>query len=250
MNLSPETKNIQSKLAQYCRDGMEIELPGITPNRLHQYRRLVFNIVNDNLEGAFPIAFQYLNTGDWDKMVYEFFKQHNCQSYQVWRLPQEFFEFVVKGDYARLLNIPYLNDLLNFEWTEMEVYNMEDIRWPDYIKTGDFLNDTLLFNPEFRLLQLSYPVHTHKPEDAQYKEGVYYVLLYREKDSGKVQFTDLSVWYALLIEQIHKNKFTLTQLLDETPAIFGKVDVENLKHETIKFIQQMQQKGFVIGFKK
>lgn len=251
MSLLPETHEIQGKLAMYCRDGNSIALPGTKQKGLEQYRRLVFNIINDNLESAFPIAFEYLPEEHWQKLVYDFFSMHKCTTYQVWKIPFEFFRFVEKKDYQAQLNIPYLNDLLFFEWTEMELYNMEDEDQKPYKTEGDYLNEQIVFNSEFRLLKLDYPLHLMKPGEALNKKGNYFVLLFREAGSGKIQFVNLSVWLAFIIEQMHFNQSTLKGLLLQAPSLFGEsINLNDLESNSIKFLKEMHSKHFLLGFQK
>jgi hypothetical protein len=247
MSLSPDTYTIQSRLAMYCRDGKEVQLPGLTPDRLSQYRRLVFNIIQDNIESAYPIAYKYLETEIWDDLVYNFFSIHECQNFQVWKLPKEFMEFVIENKYAETYNLPYLNDLLKFEWAEMELYNTTDIPYEFGNLNGDRMNGSINFNPEHILLPLEYPLHMLPPANAMENKGNYFVLLYREKETGKIQFVDLSVWYAFLIEQISQNEVTVNELLEYAPQLFGNISISDLSASTHTFIQSMIDRKFIIS---
>jgi len=250
MSLLQETKDIQSKLALFCRTGESIDLPGLTPSRLHHYRRLVYNIIQDNLESSFPIVYEYIEREKWQGMVYDFFCRHNCKSYQIWQIAGEFCEYAIKEDFATRYQIEYLNDLLKFEWEEMLVYNMENISPDNYIDTGDPLNNVMILNPEHKLLQLQYPVHLHSPITAIEKKGNYFVLLYREQGTGKVQFIDLSLWYALVIEQIGSQEIVLKDLLKEAPNLFGTINMEHLTETTSAFVKELRTRKFILGFKK
>lgn len=249
MSLLPETKNIQSKMALFCRTGNEVELPGTTPNRFHHYRRLIFNIIEEHLESSFPIANEFIDSDVWDEMLDDFFSKHDCQSYQVWQIAGEFYKYAEKENYASKYQLPFLNDLLKFEWEELRLYNMENIKSPSYNNEGDILNDSLSLNPEHVLFQLEYPIHIQTPINAIEKKGNYFVLLYREKETGKVQFMDLSVWYALVIEQLSKSEVTLTDLLNEAPKLFGEIDIEVLTESTMQFVEDLKSKQFVLGYK-
>jgi hypothetical protein len=246
MSLSPDTYTAQSQLAKYCRDGNTVEIPGLTPNRLHQYRRLVFNIIQDSFESGYPISFKYLPTEVWDELVLDFFAIHPCQNFQVWKLPKEFSEFVIENNYAAKHNIPYLNDLLNFEWAEMELYNMPDKPYKSGLLKGDIITGTISLNPEYLLLPLEYPVHIYPPTVAEQKKGNYFVLLFREQETGKIQFIDLSIWYAFIIEQMSQNQTPISELLQYAPQLFGDVSIDELKKNTAIFIQSMIEKKFVI----
>ncbi len=249
MNLLQETKDIQYQMAAFCRTGEFRELPGLTPNRFHHYRRLVYNVILDNLESAFPIAYEYIENDKWQKMVFEFFSRHKCQSYQVWQIAGEFCEYAISENFAIKFRIPYLHDLLRFEWEEMAIYNMEDLLPDHSVSEGDPLKDYMILNHEHQLLQLEYPVHMVSPLEALEKKGNYFVLLYREPASGKIQFIDLSAWYALVVEQLVSQELTLKELLDEAPKLFGDIDRERLMETTLTFIEELRTRNFILGFK-
>lgn len=249
MSLLPDTHSIQSQLAKYCRDGVAVELPGSKAERLPQYRRLVFNIIQDNIESAYPIAYKYLDTEIWNELVYDFFSMHECQSYQVWKLPKEFMEFVVANNYQEKHQLPFLNDLLAFEWAEMDLYNTADIPYEYGDVNGDIFNGQIRFNPEHLIIPLKFPVHMAPPAKALELKDNYFVLLFREKESGKIQFVDLSVWYAFLVEQISLNEVTVSELLDYAPQLFGTIPLDELKTSTEQFIQSMIEKKFIAEIK-
>ena len=59
------------------------------------------------------------------------------------------------------LGKPFLDDLLYFEWMEIEVHTMPDRPFPDYVKEGNVLEDRLAFNPEYEIIRMDYPVHLY-----------------------------------------------------------------------------------------
>ncbi|PSL46570.1 hypothetical protein CLV51_103551 [Chitinophaga niastensis] len=247
MNLLPDTYHIQQTFSAYCRTGEKVRLPGVTPNRLKYYRALVFNMINDTMESAFPIAFKNIPVRKWNKMVKDFFANHACQSYQVWKLPLEFYTYAVENNWEEVYDIPYLNDLLGFEWAEMEVYNMEDIPAPPFTLQGDWLETPLVLNPEHKLLSFAYPVHLEaNPKKMIQNKGAYFVLLYRDAETGNVEFIDLSPWLAFLTEQLVLG-ITVRDILDYAPQL-NITDTDTLEEDTIDFLQHMQQQHFVLGF--
>ncbi len=64
MNLRKETIDNMEQLGEYCRTGVEQDVSGITPGRIHHYRRLITNVVNDTLRTAFPISVAALGAGE------------------------------------------------------------------------------------------------------------------------------------------------------------------------------------------
>lgn len=247
MFLKAETYKQQSTLAKYCRDGLEVNLLGAKKERLPNYRRLVFNVIKDALENTYPIAFKYIKTEIWDTFVYNFFSQHKCSDPQVWRMPEEFYHFCKTENYADQYSLPYLNDLLFFEWLEVEMYMMEDIKYPDFKDATNWLNKKIILNPEHKIVKLKYPVHIEKPKTAAQKKGDYFLLLYRERESGRVQFVNLSVLYTFLLENIVVGEKTLEEIFTDTLYIFGINDLNLLQTETFKFLEDLKTRGFVLG---
>lgn len=247
MLLNNETYLYQSTLAQYCRDGKEITISGMNSDRLPHYRRLVFNVIKDALETTYPISFKYIEMIIWEEMVYNFFSIHRCSDPQVWRMPEEFYQFCKSNNYAGKYALPFLNDLLWFEWLEVELYMMEDVEYPRYKPSENWIKEKVAINPEYRLIKLQYPVHLEKPYDSIEKKGDYFLLLYREKETGRVQFINLSVLFAFLIENIASSEKTTEQILNDILYIFGINDLALLQNETFRFLEDLQSRGFVLG---
>lgn len=247
--LKQETYKQQASLAGYCRNGKVPEdLIDINKDNLYQYRRLCFNISSDIIETAYPITYSFLDNEIWHQLVTDFFAEHKCQTPQIWRMPLEFYEYCVEKNIQEKLNIPFLNDLLYFEWLELDVHTMEDIEYPLTKNAGDWINDKIAFNPEHQLVKLSYPVHTTAPvENLAEKKGDYFLLIYREKESGNVQFIDLSMFYTYILENL-KNGALLKDILVEANSLFQINDIKLLKERSLEFITDLKQRNFILGF--
>lgn len=247
MSLKIETYQAQSSFAQYCRDGKEIHIPGTKPERLSHYRRLVYNVVKEALETTYPISFKFIATKIWSEMVYNFFSLHKCNNSQVWRMPEEFYEFCKSQVYSEKYGLPFLNELLYFEWLEAELYMMEDLEYPNFIDSENWLNKRISVNPEHKIIKLEYPVHMEKPFDSISKKGNYFLLLHREKESGKIQFTNLSVLFTFLIENIVTTEKNLEEIFLDILLFFDINDLKMLQTETNKFLKILKNRGFVLG---
>lgn len=250
MHINKDTYEIQSGLASYCRTNVEPHLPGVTEGRIQQYRRLVYNVIDDTFEGAFPITRQLLSDEEWHELVNSFFTHHACQTPSVWKLPFEFYEYVAATDLAAKQRYPFLTDLLYFEWLEIDVHTMPDIEQEAYLSEGSWHHDRLVINKEFKLIQLNYPVHQLRPEALKENDhqGNYFVLIYREPENGSVQFFDLSPLYALLISQLVESGQTLEAILPGLCDVFKLQRSAGVDDAVIAFLSQLRQKGFVLGF--
>lgn len=206
------TFHYQSALATYCRTGQLTEIPGINQENVSHYRRLVYNVVNDMLENAYPLTVELLSEKEWEKTVGDFFSQHACQSPQVWYMPKEFYDYLIETQHPILTKYPVLKDLLWFEWIEVELFMMED-RVADFTQQGDRYKNKLVLNPEFALLSFSYPVFNKSPlQITAADKGNYYAIAHRDRE-GEVKFNELSPALVRMIEYLASDSLTLPQLL-------------------------------------
>ncbi|MBV8253293.1 MAG: putative DNA-binding domain-containing protein [Chitinophaga sp.] len=247
MHLSAETYNIQQAFSRYCLTGKNRRITGVQPDRLSWYREMVFNILTEALEAAFPIAYANLPQRKWDSMTQDFCSHHACKSYQLWKMPLEFYTYAVEHSWDEKYDIPYLNDLLSFEWAELELYNMEDLPTPAFVPQGNWLHDVILLNPEYRLLAFKYPVQKETTRRKLLQQvGAWFVLLYRIPVTGQVQFVELSPWLAFVAEQLYAG-ITLSDILEYAPQLNITV-TDTLASDTITFLREMQTRQLVLGF--
>ncbi|RBL92068.1 HvfC/BufC N-terminal domain-containing protein [Chitinophaga flava] len=247
MNSLPDTWQLQQQFATHCRTGDKVKLPGVPQDRLAHYRRTILHTVKATIETAFPITSTNIPARKWNRMVSTFFANHACQSYQLWKMPLEFYTYSVENSWDEVYGIPYLSDLLGFEWAEIEVFNMEDIAPAPFRQEGSWLETPLVLNPEYRLLSFSYPVHLEAKAARLLKQkGAWFVLLYREAGTGHVQFTDLSPWLAFVVEQLVQG-VTVRDILDYSPQL-GITLTDTLEKDTLAFLGNMYRQHFVLGF--
>lgn len=250
MKLQSDTREIQERLGNYCKTGKEVTLPGVTPNRLHHYRRLVYNVVKNTMDQAYPIASSGLDEEIWDSLVNDFFSNHPTQSAQVWKLPYEFYAYHFSNHSGAQFEKPWLNDLLYFEWAEIEVHTMPDVQPEPYVAEGDPLEDRIVLNPEHQVLQLEYPVHLHALEGMEDRKGQYYALLFREPQTGRVRFIQLSMFHAFLILKIAETGDQVNSFKGELAGIAAVESEKFLDDSLVSFIRDLKDRQMVLGFRK
>ncbi|PKL84316.1 MAG: hypothetical protein CVV24_00465 [Ignavibacteriae bacterium HGW-Ignavibacteriae-3] len=242
------THTQQSRLADYCRTGDPPKIDGLTENRVHHYRRLIHGVIDDTLQSAFPLTCDLLSQEEWYGVVDAFLSNYKCQSTSIWKMPSEFYRFVEETGLEIKEKYIFLEDLLNFEWTEVEIYMMPDIAYPESKTDGGWLSEVIAVNPEYKILQLNYPVHLKNPKGiTENDRGEYYVLLFREKESGKVRFMNLSVYFSWLIEKVEIENTPLIKILKEAAQVFG-VNEKALFENTLPFLEELKANKFIPGF--
>ncbi len=248
MQLRKETVYIQEQLGEYCRTGVEPVLPGITPGRLPHYRRLVSNVLSDTLFTAFPITVAALGEDQWNILVQEFFVEGIPQTPQVWKLPFEFYQYHAEKQTGIKIGLPYLDDLLYFEWMEIEIHTMPDRAYPDFKDEGNLFQDRLAFNPEFEIIKLRFPVHTHPVRKALEMEGEYFSLLYRMPQTGNVQFLNLSALNVYLIIRLQEEKVPLNRIKNEIARVAGIESGRYLDEALKLFLEDLLKRKLILGY--
>lgn len=249
MKLHKETIQIQHLLGQYVRDGIERKIPGVHPDRIKHYRRLVNNVVTDTMNTAFPISRAAVGPDVWTSLVDEFFTREDPGVPQLWKLPFEFYRFHLTRNTGKAIKHPYLSDLLYFEWMEIEVHVMPDREIPDFRNEGDLLKDILVVNPEYEIIQLQYPVHRYSAKLSPEHKGNYYILIYRMPDSGNVHFMDLSELHLYLLDHIVEREIPLDAIKREI-ALAAGIESETYLDEALnQLMAEWLQKRLILGFR-
>lgn len=249
MYLSNYTETQQNNFASYCKTNILKPIDGLTDNRIHHYRRLIYNIIDDSLRSAYPLTEDLLQENEWKYLVDDFVAKHKSQSPQIWQMPYEFYQFIDENEFEVKTKYPHLIDLLLFEWKEIELYMMEDKNDADKNLSLNIYNHSqIVVNKEYDILQLSFPVHL-KPSNTILLEdkGIYYVLMFRAND--KVQFFDLSPFFVWLIYEIENNKYSIEQLIKKSEETNKNINCKIIKENFLKFIYTMHSKGLILGFK-
>jgi hypothetical protein len=127
---------------------------------------------------------------------------------------------------------------------------MADIEPFPYIKEGNVFHTPLVLNPEFRMLNLKYPIHIRPAEEATRLKGDYYVLILREYETGKVRFISLSVLFAYVIMQLSIAPTALNELIIQCANVFKIEDKATLKKELIAFAEDLLYQKMILGFEK
>lgn len=246
MLLLNPTQKYQSDLALFCRTGEYIPIPGVKEKNVGHYRNLIYGIIDDSLQSAFPLTSSLLEKQEWDKMADDFFSSHHCQSPFVWKMPKELLAYLEESNNSLLQKYPQLKDLLLLEWYEVEIYMMKDIEPEAYSTKGTLSTDRLVLNPELAIIPLTYPVHLIKASSITSKDaGQYFVCLHREPETGKVQFTDIKYPHLELLEKLGNERANFSTLV----KIFQKyASEENATIALSTFLKASIKSELILGF--
>ena len=137
---------------------------------------------------------------------------------------------------------PFLDDLLYFEWMEIEIHNMPDRPNPEFTDQGDLLNDRLVFNPEHEIIKLEYPVHMHPADTTPELKGDYYALIFRAPETGYVHFLDLSALNVYILSNLMEEDIPLINIKGDIARTTGIESDKYLDEALSKFIGDLMEK--------
>ncbi len=238
----------QRKMAEFCRSGQYDSEVAMPHNRAEVYRDLILSTVEQALIKAYPLTYQLLETSDWDRLVTEFFAFHPQPFPSFWKMPKGLCDFVREREWGIPLNLPYLSDLLQFEWIEIEVYMMPDCEKQEVTPYGDLMQDYLYVNPEHRFQTYRYPVFQPCPLSSDLPIGEHHLFCYRHPKSGQVHFISLSRFYKAVLERLIKGECTGKEAVDEV-AQEMKLPINEHVYRTVRgFFQDLLSKEAVLGF--
>jgi hypothetical protein len=249
MQLLETTYRHQAALAGYCRTGLYNAIPGVRTKHVSQYRRLVYNVVDDMLQSAYPLTHHLLTAKEWKALVQEFFSSHACQSPQVWYMPKELYQYLLQTEHALLKKYPFLQELLWLEWLEVELYMMED-KQAEYTAAGNLLTDPLVLNPEHQLQHFQYPVHLKNARQITPPDkGDYFLVLFRKPDSGDVAFINLSPALVSMLELLQEGPQYLETLIQQSCAAWQLPVTAEIRAASQAFCTQALENQLILGFK-
>ncbi|MCX8081531.1 MAG: DNA-binding domain-containing protein [Bacteroidia bacterium] len=206
--LKEKTLRQQQKLASFCRTNILDDDLLVRKDRVHHYRRLVFNIILDMMETMYPISMKLFPEGEWEQLIHRFFANYKCTDPQVWKMPRFLSDYIKTGEKEILVRYPFLPDLLVMEWKELEWFTNEDLEWAEINSDISSSEKRICFYfPEHELLILDYPVYRKEgPDFWKSNPGKYFLLVYRHPESRKVFYQEVDALSCFVWESIKEGK--------------------------------------------
>ncbi len=242
MELKPDTFKQQELLAEYCRSGSISDDLEVNTQNVIQYRRLVRNIIYDTLSSAYPITKSYLSNEDWSGLVDEFFKNYTNTEAQIWKMPFGLCDYISNYPNSFQDRFPFFDELLYFEWLEIELYAEKDIAHPTYRSELNKVN----LNPHHRIIELSHPYHKFPIEKAIKLEGASFLVLFRDLSSFKVKFSEISPLIAEILKSLNEHDCDLISCVTHHAAAFDLYDTEIIFQQATKILDDFKHQGLFI----
>ncbi|MCG8701251.1 MAG: DNA-binding domain-containing protein, partial [Bacteroidales bacterium] len=194
----------------------------------------------------FPILHQVVSDNIFNDMVNDYFINHNSQTPQVWKLPEEIHQHAIETNWKEKYALPWLNDLILLEYMESKIFTMPDASSPNHVPLINYLDEPLAITSEFELIKLEYPVHIYPINQCIDKKDTFNVLIYRHPETHLVHFIDLNPIYAALISELYRTHLSVHQILSQSIDSNQSIDptfLNSIHH----FIEHLYQQQFILG---
>ncbi len=194
----------QLAFAAYIRDPQKHHaIEGLEEERMAVYRDLFFNNIQETLASAFPVLHKVLDAELWQILCEQFFADFQCHTPYLSRLPYEFVTYLKQ---SQVNDPPWLIELAQWEWTELELFLAPDADVVSDI-TDDVMHGVPMLSSLARVQNFRYPVQNISVDyvPTAPAEQTVHLLAWRKPDDD-IGFMQLNALSAHLLELIRDNR--------------------------------------------
>ena len=163
----------------------------------HVYANLIFYRLKEIFEKSFPRFIKLIESDTFDALIYEFIK-NGAITPILWKVNEEFKEFVLANS---SFDIPYLKNLLDFEFLELYMHMQ---KYPNTRTTQFALEKNYKLSDFCKIIEFEYPVH-HPDFDtnpSSLQKAPYFVLVYYNEESLNIMCEEISPFVKELLEML------------------------------------------------
>lgn len=247
----PAFQDIQYAFAAHIRDPERHGAPeGIEDRRMKIYRQLFFNNVAHLLSRTFPVLFKILGKERWDRLIRDYFANHESHTPLFLEMPREFLHFLEqeRGDVED--DPPFLYELAHYEWVELALSIDEREPSLDNVDpNGNLLDAWPEISPLVWSVRYRYPVHTISPDNqpSEPPEMPTFLVVHRKSD-GSIGFLEINAVTARLIEllaeeDLPSGRAALIQIAEELDHPRPKKVVSG----GLEILEDLRRREIIIG---
>ncbi len=152
------------------------------------YKALVYHRYFEILSNAYPLFYEIVDKKEFENLIQKFMR-YGAKKHLVWKMPNEFRKFIKINNFIKE-KYPFLDDLLWFEWIEV---NLAMKHYKKYKQKKFSYDNKYRLNKNFSLKKLEYKVF--EKENFNKKLDTYLLAYY--------DFGDYSVYYREVSEILY-----------------------------------------------
>lgn len=235
------------------------------PKAISLYADLMMIGQMNLMESIYPACQRIIP--DFESHVYKYMEECPPSHFNLNQAAKGFSTYLSNNCPALLKKYPFLSELADYEWLELEVMEA-DVEWP--LHTHVVLNDPALFsvykpvlNPTMQLRNYKYPIseivdtlidnsdsdsddNAHNLVKSVKKKAVT-LAIFREPKSHEVKFLQLGEITRFAIEQIVAEKPTYQELLASTIGAFTKRKPDQVVLELLDIFPKLEEHRLILG---
>jgi uncharacterized protein len=247
----PAFKKHQYDFTAHIRDPDKNPMPeGIEDRRMNIYRELLYNNIESFIASGFPVIRQLYDDDSWQRMIRDFFANHQSHSPYFLEISQEFIDYLQNEREPQAEDPAGLIELAHYEWVELALHVAdESIDMTDIDANGDLLAQRPVLSPLAWPLVYQFPVHKMGPENLPETapEQPSYLVVYRNRND-EMNFLELNSVTARLIALLQENEsFTGLDAIEQIAEEMEHPDPDVVKLGGRAALQELQQYGIIIG---
>lgn len=237
----------QLELTSYLRAPREDAAPPqVEVRRLHIYRDLIYNNIENFVANVFPVTRSILNDEAWHALVRGFVQNHYCQTPYFLQISDEFVQYLLQERGLLAGDPPYLLELVHYEWIELALDVSVDVI-PQANAFPSVLDETRpRVSPVATCLNYQYPVQKVSASHPHWEPEPTRLVVYRNR-SDKVCFMEANPLTARLLFLLQSDDQPLISHLQTIARELG-VDVDLIKKQSILLLRSFYEDSVISHF--
>ncbi len=238
----------QLALTAYLRAPEKSPAPeNVETRRLHIYRDLVYNNIENFVANVFPVTRSILGDHSWHGLVREFILHHNCQTPYFVQISDEFVHYILQVRGLRGSDPAYLLELIHYEWIELALDVSTDVIPDAGVFPTDVENSRPRVSPVTVCLSYQYPVHKVSATFPHWPAEPTQLLVYRNR-MDIVCFSEANPLTARLLFLLQSNDQPLNSHLQTIAAELQYSDITMLKKQAFLLLEGLYKDSAISHF--
>ncbi len=238
----------QLELARYLRSPEQAPAPAqVETRRLHIYRDLIYNNIENFIATVFPITRSLLTDDDWYRLVRGFIQSHYCQTPYFLQISDEFVQYVLHERGLQADDPPYLLELIHYEWIELALDVSTQTIPPPSALPAKMERSRPRVSPLAICLSYQYPVQKISKAYPNWQPDATYLVVYRDR-ADKVCFMAANPLTVSLLSLLQERDCPLMDHLTEMATNLGQGSAESFKNQAISLLENLYSRGVISHF--
>ncbi len=237
-------RQLQRALTTAIREQRDYNPPcgnAIEERRLRVYRELFFNNFSQFFASGYPVCRALLDDEAWNRLIGDFLRHHGAHTPLFHFLGRELLDFMRSDAFDADAFPPWLVDLADWEWREVEV-SVADAELPPACEHTVSPQSVLRLSPLARVCHYAWPVHALSPQAPDVEPAPTWLLIWRDR-ADDVHFARVAPLMGALLQALD-GETPLHDWLAQMAAQCG-MDADDLFRMAQPFLQDLVKRDAV-----